>query len=35
MPKVLKKFDKQKQRKKGLYTKAYDIIHAITQVLQV
>jgi hypothetical protein len=30
---VLKKFEKLKQRKKGLYSKAYDIMHAITAVL--
>jgi cyanate permease len=33
LPKVLKKFEKQKQRKKGLYVKAFDIMNAITSVL--
>jgi hypothetical protein len=34
-PKVLKKFEKLKLRKKGLYVKAYEIMCAITAVLQV
>lgn len=33
--KVLKKFELLKLRKKGLYIKAYDIMNAITAVLNV
>lgn len=33
MSKVLKKFEKQRLRKKALYIKAYDLMNAITAVL--
>lgn len=33
LPKVLRKFEKLKLRKKGLYVKAYDIMQAVTFVL--
>ncbi len=29
----MKKFDKQRLRKKGLYTKAYELVSAVTSVL--